>query len=312
MKKIFLTILISLCTLGISVAQDLEGATNLYNSAATSLSEGNNSEALSQFQQALTMATSLGEEGMDIVNNCKDIIPKLYLAIGKEYAASNNMDNAISNLKKTIEIAKEYNKEDVLKEASELIPQILMANAGSLLNSKQFAEAAAAYKKVTENDPENGMAFLRMGMALFANGDSDAAVEALTTAINKGEADGAKKQLSNIFLKKAASFQKAKDMKGALEAGQKSIEYLDNPIAQKLVGISALALKQNKVAADAFESYLAQQPEAKDKVQIIYQLGTALSAAGQKDQACGYFKKIVSDAKWGEAAKYQITILKCN
>jgi hypothetical protein len=34
-------------------------------------------------------------------------------------------------------------------------------------------------------------------------------------------------------------------------------------------------------------------------------------AAGQNGEACGYFKEIAQDPKWGEAARYQLTVLKC-
>ncbi|MDD2292905.1 MAG: tetratricopeptide repeat protein [Bacteroidales bacterium] len=312
MKKLLVTLMIALCSIGITVAQDLEKATELYNNAAAALEISDTPGALDLFQQAMTMASSLGEEGVEIVNNCKGIIPKLHLSIGKDYAKIKDMDNAIASLNKATELAKEYGDQETATEASDLIPQLLMAEGNSLLNDKKYPEAAAMYKKVTAIEPDNGMAFLRMGMAQTASGETDAAIETFTTAVEKGEAENANKQLSNIYLKKAAACQKEKDSKGAMEAAQKSVEYLDNATAQKIIGLSALSLKQNKVAADALEAYLAMQPDAKDKVQIMYQLGVALAASGQNSKACGYFKQISSDAKWGEAARYQATTLKCN
>ena len=44
----------------------------------------------------------------------------------------------------------------------------------------------------------------------------------------------------------------------------------------------------------------------------MYQLGTALAAIGDNAKACGYFKEISKDEKFGEAARYQLTVLKCN
>ena len=82
--------------------------------------------------------------------------------------------------------------------------------------------------------------------------------------------------------------------------------------AQKLIGTAASQLKQNKIAAEAFESYLALKPNASDKVQTIYQLGTAYMSLGDNSKACSYFKEIAQDEKFGEAARYQITQLKCN
>ena len=113
-------------------------------------------------------------------------------------------------------------------------------------------------------------------------------------------------------MKKAVACQKAKDMKGALENAQKSTQYVDNANAQKIIGMSAMQLKQNKVAAEAFEAYLSMNPNAITKeAGIVYNLGTALVALGENDKACGYFQKIAQDAKFGEGARYQITQLKC-
>ncbi|MCF0167249.1 MAG: tetratricopeptide repeat protein [Bacteroidales bacterium] len=313
MKKVLVTLVAALFAVGIASAQDLETATNLYNAAAEALNAGNKADAVPQFKAALETAVALGEDGAQIVNDCKDIIPKILLQLGKDQATEGVLDKAIEYFGQAIASAKEYeNNEEVVAEAAGLISQMQMAEAGNLLNEKDYEGAVAAYKKVVEADPENGMAYLRMGMALSAGGDPDAAIEAFNTAIEKGQEDAAKKQLSNTYLKKSVACQKAKDTKGALENAQLSAEYNDNANAQKLIGLNALQLKQYAVAAPAFEAYLAMSPKAKDKAQIIYQLGTALQGAGDNAKACSYFKQIAQDEKWGEAARYQITVLKCN
>ena len=52
MKKIFLTVMVALCTMGIVAAQDLEKATEIYNNAAAAI-ETNKAEAINLFEQAL-------------------------------------------------------------------------------------------------------------------------------------------------------------------------------------------------------------------------------------------------------------------
>lgn len=312
MKKIFATLLVVLCTFGISIAQDLEQVTETFNNAATMLDGGNKSDAIGMFEKALTQATALGESGNEIVAQCKDILPKIYLSLSKEKAVDKDYDNAITMVKKTVDVAKEFGNTEVAEEAQGLVSQFMMAKANGLLSAKDLAGAIAAYKDVIAADPANGTAQLRLGQALAAGGKSDEAIAAFEKAMELGENDAASKQLSNVYLKKAAACQKAKDNKGALENAQKSAEYSDSANAQKIIGLSALGLKQNKTAADAFEAYLAMSPNAKDKSQIIYQLGTALIGAGDNAKACGYFKQIAKDEKWGEAARYQITTLKCN
>lgn len=311
MKKIFLTVMVALCTMGIVAAQDLEKATEIYNNAAAAI-ENNKAEAITLFEQALGMAETLGDEGAEIVAQCKGILPKLYISLGKDLVNEKNLDEAIAKFQKAVEVGEKFGDTDVAAEAKGLIPQILMADANGMLNEKNFEGAVAGYQKVIDVDPTNGQAHLRKGQALAQLGKADDAIKSFELAAENGQEEQAAKQLSNVYVKKAVACQKAKDMKGALENAQKSTQYADNANAQKIIGMSAMQLKQNKVAAEAFEAYLAMNPNAITKeAGIVYNLGTALVALGENDKACGYFQKIAQDAKFGEGARYQITQLKC-
>lgn len=311
MKKIFATLLIALCSLGIAAAQDLEKATELYNNAAAAI-DNNKAEAINLFEQALEMAGTLGDEGAEIVSQCKGIIPKLYISLGKEYVKESKYDDAVAQFGKAIEKGEAFGDAEVAEEAKTLIPQILMAEANQALKAKDFATAVTGYQKVIDADPANGQAHLLKGQALAALGKTDDAIKSFELASENGQEEAAAKQLSNTYVKKAVACQKAKDMKGALENAQKSTQYVDNANAQKIIGLSALQLKQNKVAAEAFEAYLSMTPDAITKEPgIVYNLGTALIATGENEKACGYFQKIAQDAKYGEGARYQITQLKC-
>lgn len=308
--------------MGFAAAQDLGQVTELYNTAAALLNEDKKVEALAQFEQALEAASALGEEGVEVANNCKGIIPDLYVSIAKGFANENNLPKAIELLNKAVEVARSFGKDAMAEEAEGLVSSLkgtqLLANANALLNAKQFAEAAAAYKEITEMDPSNAVAFLRQGMALNNSGSFDEAIACLDKAAELYAEDAVnleltKKQLSNAYLRKANDAFKAKSWKDALEFAQKSVENnANNPSAQKIIGNAASQLKQNKIAAEAFEAYLALSPQAKDRSQTMYQLGTALAAIGENSKACGYFKEISQDEKFGEAARYQLTVLKCN
>lgn len=312
MKRIFATLLIALCMTGIAAAQDLEKATETYNAAAAAI-ESSKAEAITLFEQALDMAEKLGEEGSDIAAQCKGIIPKLYLSLGKEFVSDKNNSEAVAKFQKAIEAGEKFGDADVVEEAKGLIPQILMADANQALNAKDYDAAIAGYQKVIDADPANGAAHLRKGQALSAQNKVDEAIQAFELAAENGQEDAASKQLSNIYVKKAVACQKAKDNKGQLENAQKSTQYVDNANAQKLIGIAAMNLKQNKVAAEAFEAYLSMTPDAATKEpQIVYYLGDCLVKSGDNAKACGYFKQIAQDAKMGEAARYQLTQLKCN
>ena len=295
------------------MAQDLASVVETFNAAATALNEKNYESALAQFNTVLEQATALGEEGEEVAANCKESIPKILLQMGKQAAEASNFDAAVENFNKAIDKALDFGNNDAaVAEAQKLIPQMLNAKAGALLNAKEYEAAAEVYKAIVAADAANGAAWFRMGQALAAADKADEAVEAFTKAAENGQEANAKKQLANIYLKKAVACQKEKDMKGMLENAQLSAQNNDSANAQKLIGTAALSLKQNQVAAEAFEAYLALNPEAADKAQTIYQIGTAYMGANNNGKACSYFKQIKSDAKWGEAATYYITTLKCN
>lgn len=319
MKKIFAATVILLCTAALASAQDMAAVVEKYNNAVNLHTMGQKAEALTEFQAVMDMASALGDEGAEVVANCKNVIPSLYLSVAKGFANNQDIASAIGYLEKAVSTGKEYGDTATVDEASALITDLkgaqLMSKANALITGKDYAGAVEAYKEVLAIDPSNATASLRLGMAYNGLGDFDNAIAAFEQSIAntpENQQATAKKQVSNIYLKKANNAYKAKDMANALDAAQKSIGYLDNPNAQKISGHAALALKQYKVAAEAYEAYLAMKPKASDKVQITYQVATAYQNLGDAGKACSYFKEIAEDPKWGEAARYQITALKCN
>ena len=319
MKKILLTLAVALATFGFAKAQDIETAVNLYNEAGTMLNEGNSAEALPKFLECLDMAKTLGEEASNVVGDCQNIIPQIYMKLGEEAAEASDFDTAVANFKKVVETATEYdNNYDAIDRAETLIPKMLMAKGGAMLNAKNFAEAAEAFKAVVAADSTNTTAMMRLGHSLVGSGDIDSAVDVFTNAAEvAGEgtpvAKDAMKQISNCYLKKAVACQKAKDNRGTLENAQRSAQAMDTPNAEKLIGVSSLNLKQYDTAITAFEAYLALAPSAKDKSQIIYQLATAYEGRKDRAKACSYYKQIVSDPQFGAVAKYKVEEeLKCN
>ena len=150
MKKLIITIAAAVFAAGSMNAQDLAQATDLYNTGATYLSNGSLENALESFQQAYDMAAALGEEGAEVAENCKNIIPETSLNLAKSLGQDKKYDEAVARLGTTVELAGEYGNQSVADEAKALIPQLLMLKGTDLLNSKDFAGAAAAYKQILD------------------------------------------------------------------------------------------------------------------------------------------------------------------
>lgn len=251
MKRIAKIFMASMCAMLLCAtlnAQDLNEATETYNNAATALNEGKNAVALEGFQKALKIAGSLGDEGAAMVNDCKGIIPKILLQMGKEAANAKDMDGAIAKLKEAAAKATEYGQPDVAKDATELIPQIIMADANSLLNEGKFAEAAAEYQKLTELDPQNATAYIRMGMAKARLNDEAGAVAAFSKASELGAKEDADKQLTNMFLKKAQDAYKAKNFDEVIASANNCLKLGPNAGATYFLGMGYIGKKDYQKA----------------------------------------------------------------
>ena len=309
MKKIFLMLAAAVMTALTVSAQDINQATENYNNGAMELQMGNKDAALTYFQTALSMAEALGDEGNDIVTNCKNTIPVLMASIGKDLVKAENFDAAIEQFKKTIEVAEGYGNAEVVEEAKTLIPQVLMSKAGDMLNAKNFAGAAEVYQQVVDADPANGMAALRLGMALGSLGKVAEAEAAYVQAAANGQEKNANKQLSNMFVKQAAALLKAKNYQGAIDAAIKGNDYLENATAMKVAGTAASALKKNEDAIKYIEKYLELSPNAKDAAQMKYTIAATAQVMGDNAKAKEYYQMILTDPKFGPTAQEMLKAL---
>lgn len=307
MKKIFMFFAAVVMAAGIASAQDINSVTETYNNGAMELEMGNKEAALGYFQAALTAAEELGEEGMQIAENCKNTIPVLMGSIAKDLIKAEQFDAAIEQLNKTIEACNTLGHD--IEEYKGLIQQTLMAKGNDLINSKDFAGAIEVYNQIMAEDPTNAMASLRLGMAYGATGNTEAAEAAYLVAAENGQEKNAYKQLSNLLVKQAAAVLKAKKYAEAIELALKSNEYLENATAMKVAGTAASALQKNEDAIKYLEKYLELSPNAKDAAQMKYTIAATAQVMGDKEKAKTYYQQILTDPKFGPTAAEQIKTL---
>lgn len=312
MKKIIL-IAASMIMSAVAVsAQDMAAATETYNNGATALNMGDNEGALQYFREALAMAEACGEEGAEIVANCQTYIPAIAFSVAKEQIKAKNYEAALADLQEAVEIAKEFANEEVAIEAEDMIPQVYLQQGIDLLSAKNFAAAAESFKKSVAIDSSNGMASLRLGMALASSGDMAGAEAAYKMAMRHGQEKNAVKQLSSTYIKLAAASLKAKKYQDAIDYALKSNDYAENPTAMQVAGQASLQLQKSGDAINYFEKYVAMAPTARNVNDIYYSIAVLAQQSGDNSKACGYYQKIVSDPKYGETAKQQVAALKCN
>ena len=295
MKKVILTLATVLFTVGMMSAQDLASAVEAYNNGAEALSLGEKAKAIENFNKALTLAEACGEEGKEVVTNCKNAIPGVMLSLGKEMYNNKDFDGALAKIKETAEIAKKYENAEVLKEAEELLPQISimkdMDAANTAFEAKNMAGAIEAYKKVIAADTTNAIAALRLVQCLSATGDLESAKEFAKIAEANGQGENANKVLGISFLKLAAANLKAGKFADAAEQAAESTKYTENAQAYLIAGQAYMKANNNTEAIKHFEKYLELAPTAKNAGPIALTVGALYQGQKNNAKAIEFYKK---------------------
>ena len=281
-------------------AQDMAQATEMYNAAIEAYGNGDATAALDGFQKALAAAEALGEEGATLVNDCKNVIPKVYLKLGKDAFNAKDFTKAVEFLANAEKLATEAAQEETVADVKEVMPQVFLASGNALLNEKKFAEAAAEYQKAIDLNGENGVAWLRLGMCKSNGGDVEGAVAAFAKASEFGQKAAADKQLGNIYGKAAQAAYKAKNFEGTLENVLKANEYGFTKL-NVYGGMAAFNLKKY----DQCISLL----EGDNSVNAKYYLARAYEAKGNNAKACENYKAIASDKNFGAYATSKVGTL---
>ncbi|MDO5442263.1 MAG: tetratricopeptide repeat protein [Bacteroidia bacterium] len=310
MKKLVLTLAAVVLSAGLMSAQDMAQATEKAQAANEALVAKDYATALAGFKEALTLAEACGEEGAELVGTCKGVIPSIALNIAKGLIKDAKYDEGLAQLDETIKVAEQYEAEDVIADAAELIPQVKKQKATSLYNAKDYAAAIEAFKEVLAGDPEDGASALRLAMALNNTGDKDGAIAAFEQAAANGQEANANKQLANIYLKDGQALLKENKFKEAMAACEKSNEYVESANAYKLAASAATKLKDNAKAIGFYEKYLEVSPDAKDANAISFTVAALYQQSNNKAKAIEFYEKVAGDAQYGAQAKQQLEALK--
>ena len=313
MKKFLLIVAAAVMSAVTVSAQDLAQATETYNNGAMELQMGTNALALEHFQNALSMAETLGDDAIDLVNNCKKAICSTSLSIAKELYNAKDFEAAITAFEKAKSVAETYGEAEIAEEAAELTGQTWKlkynTDAKAAMSAKNYDEAAANFKKVLELDPDNGNTAIQLAQAYMKSSKLDDALEALETAKANGQEANANKMISQIFLMKAQASLKAKNYQAVMDLAAKSNEALENANAYKLAASAAQKLGKNNDCIALYEKYLEISPKAKDAAGVICTVAVLYQQAGNKAKAKEYYEKIVNDPQFGATAAEQLKTL---
>ena len=98
MKKIMIALAALLCAASFASAQDMAVATETYNNGVMALQGGDKATALNYFNEAMSLGQACGDEGAELVANCKNAIPGIILSIAKGQINDGAYDDAVKTL----------------------------------------------------------------------------------------------------------------------------------------------------------------------------------------------------------------------
>ena len=309
MRRLLLTIVAALAMTSLYAQNDMVEATQKATLAKEFLDNGEYQNALTGFQEALALAQGCGEEGFSLVTTCKTISPKTMRAIARKALQDGDYDKAVSSLKDVAAFAGEYGDTQSVTNAKTLIPQILVKKAGILLDEGKYEEAAQACNEALAEDPSNGIAALRLGMALESSGNYWNAVDAYEKASKNGQAKNAAAKLGKCYLLRALDELKSKDFSAAVKDAVSSNGYVPNPQALQIAGNASMMSGDRAGAIKYFEQYLSAAPSAANIGQVAYVVGALCQEGGDNTKAMEYFSKAVSDPTYGAEAKKALDAL---
>ena len=310
MKKIVIALAALALTAGIASAQDINAALETYNTAL-SLVDSDKAAALDGLKEALKQGEALGDEGAELVGNCKNAIPSLMLSMSKSLINDGEFDKALESLEATEAVAKEYDNPEVLLDIPGLMSNVYNRRGSKLFNEKNFEAALADFAKVIEDNPEDGQTHLKMGIALQSLGKVDEAIDAYKLAAANGKEKQANPKLANIFKKKAIAAQKANKPAEAIEALEASNQYVEDAGNYRSIGGLYTKIGKRKEAIAAYIKYLELNPTAGDADGVKYTIAVNAKDLGDKATAKAYYTQLLGSANpdYAAEAKKQVSAL---
>ena len=211
--KILFAALLAVAYVNVLHAQDLNSAIEAYNLGATAAQEGNYISAIDNLNRALDLANVLGEEGLSVVEDCKNLIPQLYLRHAKELAAGGQGPESLPFLDKASETALAFGQGGITEEVTDLKSKVFYIIANEAFE-KDFAGAIENFNKVLNWILQRNC--LLASWTGFINSEQEEdGIAALEKQLLGREAS-ANRLLASVFLKRSRRRTENKDWEGCL------------------------------------------------------------------------------------------------
>tara|TARA_R110000868_G_scaffold304437_7_gene565038 strand:+ start:8031 stop:9044 length:1014 start_codon:yes stop_codon:yes gene_type:complete len=286
LKRIFLLFVIAMTSVAVNAQQSITDAINAYNEAQGLAQSDEYVTAISKYQEAISIATSLGTEGQDIKDRSEKAIPKLYFAKAaaayKSFQGSPtvvNLDAAIAEFDESREVGATSGDTEVQSRSRGVLAQLYYQKATMLFKREDFAGADAALNNAIQTNSNYAKAYYQKGLVHKKTDpeDLDGIINWFNQAITVGET------VNDAAVVRQATGSAHAEL---LFRGSKSIEQGQNTTALETLKLS---LEYNSESSDSY-----------------YRLAEASNKLGNRDNAIRYANQALSFEKGGNTDKAKI------
>ncbi|MDD4848109.1 MAG: hypothetical protein PHR53_05025 [Bacteroidales bacterium] len=339
MKKLFLTIIVTMFFGIVAYSQTLTEATDLYNGAVVKVNEKNYQTAIDDFQACLNICEKIGADAAELTSRCKTGIYQTTYSYANEMLRNNNFSEALPLLDKVIELAEsECQREAITIESKNEMIESIKSKKSSIYakqakdqyNLKVYDEVIRLADLALSFNPENITALFYKGRSYEKQGNLELMEDNFTKCIaltsnNPKEAavaENVKKSARSAYIKAAQAFiqagqklsadqenEKTAQLEKAFEMLQKVEFYGMDANAYYHLALVNNGLKKFQAALDAANTGLPL--ETKNKSNFYYMIGMAYEGLDNTTEACKNYK-LVTDGGYVKPAIYQREqVLKC-
>lgn len=334
LKNGAITCLLGVFLIGLSTnafAQDNKAAAfEAYNKALELAKSGQYEQAINMFNQAISNAEELGEEGTDIIQRSQRQLPSIYYQLSLSNYKTFQQEKSISSLEETIasfretgDVAEEYGNTEIADKSGQVITQLLYTKSLLQFQTADYDESLASLDKAISRNPNYAKAYYQKGIVAKKQersldeilGYFDQAIEAGNKTNDTQTVQNAKEAASEeLLFRGATKINEEQAYEEAVTLLNRALEY-EPSSANAYYRLAEAYNKQalwDSAIENAEKALELESGGRTDLAKIYFELGMAYQNQGNKEQACSAYEN-AAYGSFKSPAEHQMEYeLECN
>lgn len=319
LQRLFLIAGVSLF-LGLQTqGQTLKEAIDAYNNGLD-LVKTDMKAAIESFEKSYEIASSLGEEGIEVKEQAEVQIPGLYFDMAMEHYRERNITEAVSGFEETIEVAGQYDDPNTKRRAENVLHQLYAIQANATFRENNNEKALDLYDKALEINPQHARSHLGKGLIYRRLEDAenfkesmDMAIETALVTNDEQILETAESTARDFFLVRAVKAKGEGNNEQAIDFLTTSLAY-DQEFPETHFLLATIYNEQSRfkdAVNSAGRAIDLTDGSREETAKIYFELGEAYAGLGNTEQACTAYRQ-AAFGNYEESANYQIEhVLNC-